>query len=136
MTREELKTIPRIEKLIKYKKEQLEELRELATCVPALNQNEKVQTTIIDRGMPQIDRLIDLDFKIREDQRKLINLKAEAYDIIRELKGAERELMELRYINGKRFEEIATEMNRSYRHVIRLHGKILEKIFRNRENVT
>lgn len=129
MTREELKTIPRIEKLIKYKKEQLEELQELATCVPALNQNEKVQTTVIDRGMSQVDKLIDLELKIKEDQRKLVNLKAEAYDIIRELKGAERELMELRYINGKRFEEIATEMNRSYRHVIRLHGRILSKIF-------
>ena len=40
-----------------------------------------------------------------------------------------REVLELRYLDGATFEEIAEEMGLSVRHVLRLHGAALEKIF-------
>ena len=39
-----------------------------------------------------------------------------------------REVLELRYLDGATFEEIAEEMVLSVRHVLRLHGAALEKI--------
>lgn len=39
-----------------------------------------------------------------------------------------REVLELRYLDGATFEEIAEEMGFSVRHVLRLHGAALEKI--------
>ena len=39
-----------------------------------------------------------------------------------------REVLELRYLDGATFEEIAEEMGLSARHVLRLHGAALEKI--------
>ena len=39
-----------------------------------------------------------------------------------------REVLELRYLDGATFEEIAEEMGLSVRHVLRLHGAALEKI--------
>lgn len=42
--------------------------------------------------------------------------------------GTLRSLLHLRYIDGKTWEEIAVEMNYSYRQVLRLHGDALTAI--------
>ena len=132
MTKEQLKSIPRIEKSIKRKKRQLLEIREIMYCVPALSNDEKVQMSVVNRGMSVVDSALDLEQKLHEDCVKLLNLKNEAYDIIRDIKDdRERELMELRYIDGLRWEKIALEMNYSHRWVTRLHGRILAKLFPN-----
>ena len=132
MTKEQLKNVPRIEKNIKRKKRQLDEVRELMYCVPALSGDEKVQTSTMDSSMSKVDAALDLERKLHEDCLKLLKLKGEAYDIIREINDdRERELMELRYIDGLRWEKIALEMHYSYRWVTRLHGRILKKLFPN-----
>jgi len=40
----------------------------------------------------------------------------------------EQELLRLRYIQGKSFEEIAVEMGYTYRHITSIHGKALRNI--------
>jgi len=37
-------------------------------------------------------------------------------------------LLKRKYIDGKTWEEIAVELNKSWRHTVRLHGEALEKI--------
>lgn len=129
MTKEELKQIPTMAKRIQLKKEQLAELRELATCVPALNTNERVQSSVVNRSMEQVDKIIDYQQRIQAEQLELFCAKAEAYELISNLAGNERIIMELRYISGKTWEEIAIEMDMSYRHVVRLHGIALRRLF-------
>ena len=129
MTKEELKRIPEIIKLIKIKEKQLEELSEISVCVPTLNTNEKVQSSVVNKGMPICDKKIDLERKLLKDKEILIEKRNEALNLIQRLQGVERRLMELRYISGFKWEEIAIEMNYTYRHTTRLHGKILKKIF-------
>ena len=40
--------------------------------------------------------------------------------------GAEKEVLIRRYLMGKAWEQIAVEMNYTYRHVTRLHGTALQ----------
>ena len=129
MTKDELKEIPRIEKRIRQKQEQIEILKALEISVPALNSSEKVQSTVVNRSMDQTVKRLDLEDMLHEDCTRLLRLKDEAYSLIRGLSGAERELMELRYISGYTWERIAVEMSYSYRHIVRLHGKILQKLY-------
>ena len=63
-----------------------------------------------------------IDFLIQE-QRYIEN-------IIEVLEPAERLLMRTKYIECKTFEEVAVTMGYTWRHTIRLHGKILEKLNR------
>lgn len=129
MTKEEFKTIPKIEKAIKYKQEQLYQIRAMMISVPSLETKEKVQTSPMNKSMSVVDEAVDLERKLHEDCILLLKLKNEAYDLIRTLEGKERLLMELRYINGCKWIEIAKKMNYNYRHVTKMHGEILSKLF-------
>lgn len=129
MTKEELKQIPRIDKLIKIRKQQLEELEELSTCVPCLKAEEKVQTSVQNNSMNVAVKIADLSEEIRKDYVYLLGLKKEVYKLIKPLDVNERILMDLRYIGGKEWKEIAYLLGWSYRHTTRVHGEILKKIF-------
>ena len=59
---------------------------------------------------------------------KLIDLRQDIEAAIEPLPANDRLLMRLRYIEGKRWEEIAVELNYNYRWVTKLHGRILEKV--------
>jgi DNA-directed RNA polymerase specialized sigma subunit len=74
-------------------------------------------TSMIDS---QLDNLIDIRQAIEQ---------AIAY-----LEPSERHLMRLRYIDGRRWEEIAVEMHFSIQHIWRLHGIILQKMRDNESN--
>lgn len=129
MTREELKSIPNIDKMIRYKLEELRELEELSTCVPALQTKEKVQTSVQNKSMDIVVKIADFKREIEKDYNRLIELKKEAYSLIQNLEGKEKILMDLRYIGGKEWQEIAYLLGWSYRHTTRVHGEILKKIF-------
>lgn len=129
MTKEEFKSIPKIEKAIEYKREQLRELRAMMITIPGLQISEKVQTSTVNKSMKIVDAALDLQDKLHADCIKLLKLKDDAYDLIRTLDGTERLLMELRYINGYKWPKIAEELNYSYRNTTRLHVLILQKLF-------
>lgn len=78
--------------------------------------------------MPKFERLQN---KIGDRIDKSITLRNEIEDSISSLEPAERVLMRLRYIDGKDWDEIAVELHYSYRHTVRLHGIILQKMAHN-----
>ena len=59
---------------------------------------------------------------------KLYNKQLEIENCINSLEPTERIIARSRYIEGKTFEQIAVDLNYSWRHTIRIHGKILQKI--------
>lgn len=65
-----------------------------------------------------------LDAKVDE----LIGIRLAIESVIETLPPEERRLMRLRYIEGRRWEQIAVEMNYSYRRVTQIHGNILLSI--------
>lgn len=80
-------------------------------------------------GLPFIIDKIDA---IREvSEKKLVEL----YDLRRRIEaavdrldGIERTLIRARYIEGKRWEEIAVGLNYSWKQIHRIHGHALEKL--------
>lgn len=131
MTKDELKQLRGIKKLIDYKKRELQELEELSTCVPALNTKEKVQVSIINKGMPLSDKKIDLERQIEKDIDRLISLQKEAYTLIQGLPPRDRLLIEARYIKAWSWSKVCEETNYSWNSVHRHHRRILQELFPN-----
>lgn len=66
---------------------------------------------------------------IAEEVTELARLRDQIQQAIESVEDETlRLLLELRYIDGRTFEEIAVEMNYCYMHITRLHGKALEAI--------
>ena len=70
----------------------------------------------------------DLARSVEKDIEQLLDLQSKALVVFSFLPPKEQELMELRYLCGYTWEEIAVEMHYSYRNILILHGKILQKI--------
>lgn len=129
-TKEYLSQISRLNRVIENKLVELRQLKELSYGIPGTRTSEeKVQTT------PNHDKIGTAYAKIDELERNLdkaidqyVNKKNE---IIKQIDSMEDEtlytILFSRYIEKKTFEQIATEVNYSYRQVTRLHGKALNE---------
>lgn len=77
------------------------------------------------------DKRIDLEEKIGYESNRLFNLIDEARCIILKLPDTvQRSVLIEYYLNHKSWEEVAVEMNYSYRQIQRIHGISLEKLRR------
>jgi len=66
---------------------------------------------------------------LKEERLERAEIYTEIEKKIKEMADdGEQELLRLRYIQGKSFEEVAVEMGYVYGHIIRLHGKALRNI--------
>ena len=80
-----------------------------------------------------IVKIIDLENEIDEEIDILVDLKQEIVSLIKQVKNPEYQtLLELRYLNFKIWEQIATEIRYSIQHIFRIHNKSLSllKIFK------
>ena len=113
---------------INAKCEQLERLRELSTKVSA-EQGGGAHSGVSDRVGNIVAKICDAEAEINEMIDKLLDLRVKIERAIAAVPDETlRQLLELRYINCKTFEQIAVEINYSYMHVCRLHGKALAQI--------
>lgn len=113
---------------INAKCEQLERLRELSTKVSA-EQGNGARSGVSDRVGSIVAKICDAEAEINEMIDELLDLRVEIEHTIAAVPDETlRQLLELRYINCKTFEQIAVEINYSYMHVCRLHGKALAQI--------
>ena len=110
---------------INAKLEQLERLRELSTKVSP-SSSSCAPGGVSDRVGAIVAKICDEENKINEMIDRLINLKSEIERTIAAVPDETyRTLLELRYINGKTFEQIADEMYYTYKWVCVLHGRAL-----------
>jgi len=128
-TKEYLNQISRLNRMINNKLVEIQQLRELACSISAINLEDKVQNTPnfdkIGSKMAKIDELEEnLDKTI--DRYVLVKNK-----IVSQIDSMEDEntynILFSRYIQKKSFERIAIEMEYSWRQIIRLHGKALKQ---------
>lgn len=113
---------------INAKLEQLERLRELSTKVSP-SSGSGAPGGVSDRVGAIVAKICDEEKKINEMIDRLINLKSEIEHTIAAVPDETyRTLLELRYINGKTFEQIAVEMYYTYQWVCVLHGRALQYI--------
>lgn len=76
-----------------------------------------------------VDRLIALEQAVNARTRELVRWKLAAMDAIDAVEEARlREVLELYYIDGFTWEQVAKQMNTDLRWVYRLHGRALLQI--------
>lgn len=76
----------------------------------------------------QVENILKLQGLIEYKMSCLIKLRMEIETLIDHLEPAECVLIRKRYVEGKRWERIAVEMNYDYSTVLRRHKRILAKI--------
>ena len=130
MTKDDLKEYTSIKKELKQIQFKLKELEERKTSIKSMIISDmNVQTSHNNNSME--DLLIKIEECIEEYNKKeikLYNKQLEIENCINSLEPTERIIARSRYIEGKTFEQIAVDLNYSWRHTIRIHGKILQKI--------
>lgn len=128
MTKEELTEIIIADKKIRAKKETAAALYELATSVPGIDTTTlKVQTSSRSENKI-INKYLDLERELKKDIAAVLEKKEVVYKKLQVLDGLEKDIMQLRYIGGLSWDEIADKVNVSSRHVYRIHDKALEKL--------
>lgn len=130
MTKDDLKEYTSIKKELKQIQFKLKELEERKTSIKSMIISDmNVQTSHNNNSIE--DLLIKIEECIEEYNKKeikLYNKQLEIENCINGLEPTERIIARSRYIEGKTFEQIAVDLNYSWRHTIRIHGKILQKI--------
>ena len=130
MTKDDLKEYTSIKKELKQIQFKLKELEERKTSIKSMIISDmNVQTSHNNNSIE--DLLIKIEEWIEEYNKKeikLYNKQLEIENCINSLEPTERIIARSRYIEGKTFEQIAVDLNYSWRHTIRIHGKILQKI--------
>ena len=128
-TKDYLSQVSRLNKMKNNKLSEISQLRELSISISAIGNDEKVQTS------PNFDKIGTAIAKIDELESNLDKMIDE-YLVKRERIIAQIDTMEeesvyqilfSRYIEKKTFEKIATEMEYSWRQIVRLHGKALQQ---------
>lgn len=128
MTKDELTEIIIADKKIQAKKETAAALYELAISVPGIDTTTlKVQTSSRSEN-EIINKYLDLERELKKDIAAVLEKKETVYKKLQVLDGLEKDIMQLRYIGGLSWDEIADKINVSSRHVYRIHDKALEKL--------
>ena len=76
-----------------------------------------------------IVKILMLENEINSDIDRLVDLKNEIHGVVRGIKNEEyRMIIEKRYLNCQRWDQIAAEMGFSVDNVYKLHGKALKEV--------
>lgn len=120
----------RIDQRVNSKLRQVDSLRDLATRATSTLGTEPVSgTRNVHRLEDTIDKIIDLENEINSDIDRLVDLKRDVMDTISKVQDPNvLMLLELRYLSFMSWEDIAAEMDYSYRWVHILHSKGLAAV--------
>jgi DNA-directed RNA polymerase specialized sigma subunit len=122
-----------LDQMILSKLEQLETLKSLSMKVTSSFAEEKISGGNVEKSKMEstIVKVIDLEHEINADIDRLVNLKKDIQDTINMMDDINQQLLlELRYLSGKGWDEIAASMGYDPRTVYRIHGKALKEFER------
>lgn len=105
------------------------EWRRRATSVTSASDNMPHGSGVSDKVGSTTAKIADLRAEINREIDRLVDLRREIETAIHTVQDDTlRDLLEHRYIDGLKWEEVAVEMRCDYRWVLRLHGKALSKL--------
>ena len=117
------------DRAINAKLDYIHHLRQIQMKVTQVMVPDKIQTAGGNRVADITAKIVDLEREVDQEIDQLQELKKKVEAAIEQVPDARaREILRLRYINGKRWEEIAVELNFNYRWVLRLHSEALKKL--------
>lgn len=129
--KEYLQQIRKADRMIENKLSEVKMLRGLAESVTSTWKEDVVQGSGSgDKLGDTVAKIVDLQNEINADIDKLVDLKREIMAVIDQLEAPFCDLLYKRYFQFMKWEEIAIEMNCSFRHVTRMHGTALEMVKR------
>lgn len=126
-----------LDQMIDSKLEQLETLKSLSMKVTTSFTQEKISGGNIEKSRMEntIVKVIDLEHEINEDIDRFVDLKRDIQDTINKMENINYQLLlEMRYLSGKNWEEIAEQLNYNNRTVFKVHGRALKQFERIRAN--
>ncbi len=107
-------------------KEQIEELRS-QQMFPSVNHDGMPQGNAHSDLSDYVARLDALISQLEQEQAMAVRQYKEIHDRIHQMQdGAEKEVLIRRYLMGKTWEQIAVDIECSYRHTLRIHGNALQ----------
>jgi len=125
-----------LDKMIDNKLEQLDTLKALSMKVTAtLNEVKVSGGHHVKSSMENaVGKVIDLGNEINHDIDRLVSLKKEITGVIHQLDNINYQLLlEMRYISGKTWDDVALALNYNSRSVFKVHGRALKEIEKIRE---
>ena len=129
--KEYLQQLKRLDELINQKIKEVTDLRERATSVSGIDYSkDKVQTSPSGDApfVKPICRIIDLEAEINDEIDRFVDEKHKIINQIQGLKNSDYiSLLFKRYVEFKKFETIAVEMNFTYQYVLNMHGYALKE---------
>ena len=134
--KEYLGQLLRYEKMINNKLSELYQLKAMSSSISVAIDSERVQTSVRNDKIPNaIVRIEEKQAEINSIVTDYVNAKD---NIIRDIEkltdSTQYDVLFKRYVEHKTFEVIATDLNYSWRQIIRIHGEALrefEKIINN-----
>ncbi len=129
-SKEYLSQVLHIEQRIQSKMLQVQRLREALThCTQTMTDMPRSAPIHADRNAETIAQLLDMETLLKIDLARLLTLQKEVREHINQLKNPDQQLiLELRYLCGKTWPEIQSEMGYSRRSVFRIHGVALDNL--------
>ena len=110
--------------------ERIQQLRALAERRTVAYGRERVRASgAADHRMDVVARIVDAERELDEKIDHMISARAEIGEIIgRVMDERMRVLLELRYLNGHTWEQVAEEMNYTTRNIYNLHSAALKVV--------
>lgn len=127
--KEYLKSFKVLDTLIDSKIKDIKRLRSLISSVKSINTGEKVKSSNTDNGIDNtVIKIVDLEKDYKNLVLLYINKRKELDKILVQMNTKERLLIELRYINGLTWEQMAWQMNYSEPQIYRIHKYALNNL--------
>lgn len=114
---------------IAAKLDQITSLRELSTRITRSLSPNKVKSSSDNQLEATVSKIVDMEKEIGASIDKLDQARRQVESAIDSMPNpVQRNVLRLRYLNGKNLEQVAEEMNYTYRNVCYLHGKALDQM--------
>lgn len=115
---------------ISAKLEELQHTKEMALRVtPTLKKDAASGTGTQDKLAEAVAKIVDLEATINEDISRYIAAKQEISAVIDKLSDPDQlQVLHMRYVQYKTWEQIACDMGFSYRWVCTIHGRALQQV--------
>lgn len=133
MTEKELKIVFILDKKIESQKKQLELLNICKYDLQALDYTkDRIQKTgpASSQIEEKIEKIILLENEIKENIEKMIDVKIKIKNSIENIDGIEGLILEMRYLEGMKWEDIAERLGYNYRSVFKIHKRAIKKLKR------
>lgn len=126
-----LKQLQRLDTVIKQKKDELRDLHEESQCVSGIDYSkEKVQSSHTAEApfVPITEKIIELEKAIGAEIKRFVEEKHIIINQIQGLKNPKHiDMLYKHYVEFKRLEVVAVEMNYTYQYARELHGSALQE---------